>query len=86
MVLGTIRLFAGNAPSPRLTRELQNQETCFARFAADPDARLWVCARVGSKVYGTVLGRDEEWLQPAGGSRFTGVRPHQPTRRLAKAA
>ena len=85
-MIGTVRLFAGARPSARLARELQDEESCFARFTADPQERLWVCARVGRRVFSAVLGTEEEWVQPGGGSLFLDARPRQVTRRVAKAA
>ena len=86
MVRGTVRLFGGDRPSARLVPNLERKETCFARFADDPEGRLWVCARVGREVFGTVLAPDEEWLRPGGGALFLDARPTQPTRRVAKKA
>ncbi|RMG07723.1 MAG: hypothetical protein D6731_23130 [Planctomycetota bacterium] len=58
----TVRLFPGQGPSAGLARQLGRGESCFARFAGDPERRLWVCARVGERLFGSVLERDDEWL------------------------
>jgi hypothetical protein len=67
MKLKTVRLFPGEAPGPSLAAELSDSESCFARFANDPDGRLWVCARVGRKVYTSPLAYADQWVQPGGG-------------------
>ena len=67
MQLKTVRLFPGNGPGPNLAAELTDSESCFARFAHDPDGRLWVCARVGPKVYTSPLAYADEWVQPGSG-------------------
>ncbi len=82
MVLETIRLFTGQGPSASLTNMLAKDESCFARFAHDPEARLWVCARVGDRVYGTLLGQQEEWLRPGNGEFHARECSNRPTRRL----
>jgi hypothetical protein len=82
MVLETIRLFTGDGPSAALSTMLADNESCFARFAHDPEARLWVCARVGDQVFGTLLGQDEEWLRPGHGELRFSQSSARPTRRL----
>lgn len=67
MTLKTVRLFPGVGPGPSLAVELSDSESCFARFAHDPDGRLWVCARVGQKVYSSPLSHADQWVQPCGG-------------------
>jgi hypothetical protein len=83
MVLETIRLFTGEGPSASLVTLLAKNESCFARFAHDPEARLWVCARVGDQVYGTLLGHDEEWVRPGSGELHVHESSDRVTRRLA---
>ncbi len=67
MVLNTVRFFAGTGPSPALASVMADRESCFARFARDPESRLWVCARVGSRIFSSPLDRQDEWVAPGGG-------------------
>ena len=67
MVLNTVRFFPGRGPSNALANQMADRESCFARFAHDPESRLWVCARVGAKIFSSPLSREDEWVMPGGG-------------------
>ena len=60
--MSSVRVLPGQGPGPRLRRALKERESCFVRFAQDPEAQVWVCARMGGKVYSTALAADEEWV------------------------
>lgn len=60
--MSSVRVLPGDGPSRKLRRALADRESCFVRFAGDPSARVWVCARVGSRVFSTPLASDEEWV------------------------
>ena len=57
-----VRIFPGEGPGPRLKGMLKDKESCFVRFRQDPQARLWVCARMGRRVFSTPLSPEEEWV------------------------
>jgi len=60
--MSSVRVLPGSGPSRKLRRALAERESCFVRFADDPSARVWVCARVGGKVFSTPLSAEEEWV------------------------
>ena len=66
MVHNTVRLFSGTGPSHALAHQLADRESCFARFTRDPESRLWVCARIGRRIFSSPLAREDEWIQPSG--------------------
>ena len=67
MVPHTLRFFAGTGPTHALTLQLADRESCFARFAHDPKSRLWVCGRVGDRIFSSSLPPEDARIPLGGG-------------------
>lgn len=57
-----VRVLSGSQPGPQLGHLLVNRESCLVRFREDPGKKIWVCSRLGDRIFGVPLNHDEQWV------------------------
>lgn len=57
-----VKVLQGRWPGPDMGLMLADGKSCYARFVEDPHNQIWVCSRLGDRVFGVPLSRDQEWV------------------------